>query len=283
MRAMALLTALLVAGSARGQARLTPEEVPAPEPSCFLWGTGTRLHAHSDMGVVGQVGSPSLPSGSTQAASSADAPLSGVSGGGSGEAFLALVVVAAVALPVIVYAVDEDADEKTLFRYGCPTFQLELSAGAVSTPVSADAWAPLGGFRLMFAQGPLGLDASLESTLDPRHYGAMDAHLLLRPPPKRHIEGALALGVRRVVFGGAERNGFELALPHRYVISRAFGGAIGFDLRPAVFVGTRGVDYRVEGGMTFPIGFTSFKVGVSVFSFDTHVRAGAYAGIGTGI
>lgn len=225
-----------------------------------------------------------LPSGSTTAASSAQGPLSGGSlgGGGGGEALVAIAVAAAVALPVIVYAIDNDADDETLFQHTCPRFDFAFTGGAVNTPTAPEQWTPLVGAALRFTGGAFGFDASLESTLDTRAYGSADAHFLLRPPPKQHIEGALALGVRRVVFGGAERNGFEVGLPHRYVLSRWGRRPLGLSLTPAVFVGDHGFDYRLEGGLTFPVGFTSLDVGARVFSFDEHVRFGMYLAMAAG-
>src|SRR5207302_3362380 len=139
-----------------------------------------------------------LPSGSTSSPSSANAPLSGLGGGGDGKACLVIAVVVIAALPIIVYAVDDDADPDTLARYQRLEPRFELYSGATSTS-DPHLWAPLAGGRASLGSGALGLDASLESTLDPRYYGAADVHLLLRPPPKQHIEGALALGARRVV------------------------------------------------------------------------------------
>lgn len=285
MRATALLTALLLSSTAFAQE--PPSAPSALTRNCFDFSGGTTVHGHTHVGSVGNVGNvgATVPSGSTQASSSASAPLSGVSGGGggSGEAILIVAVAAAVALPIIVYAIDEPANEEVLFRYNCPSVRLQLTGGAINTPSNQGSWAPLAGARFSYGQSAFGLSASYESTFDPRFFGAMDVHLLLRPPPKRHIEGAFAIGARRVVFGGAQRDGLDVALPHRYVFTRVGTYPVGIDVTPGVFLGQRGLDYRLDAGLTFPIGFTSLQFGARVFSFDDHIRAGGYLGFGTGI
>jgi hypothetical protein len=231
---------------------------------------------------VGNVVVPNIdiPSGSTTGSSSADAPLSGVSGGsGSGEALLIAAVALAVAAPIIVYAVDSPAEPEVLARHEGFNARARLLGGAVSTADPSN-WQPIFGFRGELAKGAFGFDTSIESTVDQRYYGSIDAHLLLRPPPRQHIEGALAIGARRVVFGGAERNGAELALPHRYMLTRDHLNGLAIEVRPGVFLGNRGFDFSLEAGVAVPLGQTlSFTGGARVFSVDTEVRAQGSAGV----
>ncbi len=283
LRAAAVVVAVLVA-------------LPAwADRPCFAWGFEARGTAHvgGNVSGVGDVGgptvgadvSPAVPSGSTQAASSADAPLSGLGGGGGGggELLLAAAVIAVAALPLVLYAVDGDADEDTLHRYRCPSFQVGVLGGAMAGAVDPNVFVPLTGARLSFAQGIFGFETSWESTLDGgRTYGALDGHLLLRPVPKKHVELGVAVGARRVVFGGAERNGFSLALPHRYALTRIDGRALGLELQPGVFIGNRGPDFRLEGSLIVPAGPLTVRAGGQVYSFDSHIRGSAHAGLAFG-
>ena len=58
--------------------------------------------------------------------------------------------------------------------------------------------------------------------------------------------------------------------------------SISIDVTPAVFLGFRGFDYRLDAGLSIPLGFTSMQLGGRVFSFDKDVRAGVYVGFGVG-
>ncbi len=286
VRALAFALALLVS-------------MPAlADRPCFDWAFEARGTAHVGGDVIGgDVGgavevagdlSPAIPSGSTSSASSADTPLSGVrggggGGGGGGELLLVAAVVVVAALPLVIYAVDSEADEATLHRYRCPSFQVGVLGGAMAGAADPNVFVPLTGARLQFAQGVLGAQTTWEGTLDGgRTYGAVDAHLLLRPVPKKHVELGLAVGARRVVFGGAERNGLSVALPHRYALTRIDGRALGLEVEPAVFVGNRGADFRLEGSLVIPAGPTTLRAGGQVYSFDSHVRGAAHAGLAFG-
>lgn len=243
--------------------------------------------ADIDGAVVNLVDVPEVtpPSGSAQAASSADAPLSGAGslGSGGGELLLFAAIGAAVVLPVVVYIIDGEADGPTLRRYRCFSFSVQGIGGAVSTPSRPNVFTPVVGGKLTMGAGLFGLDTSMETTVDGASFGAWDVHLQLRVPPKQHIDGALAVGFRRVVFGGAEHNGVEVALPHRYILTRGAGSSIlGLELMPAVLVGPRGVDGRLEAAFVVPIGPMALKLGGRVFSFDRHVRGGGVLTLSAG-
>jgi hypothetical protein len=228
---------------------------------------------------------PTVPAGSARAASSADAPLSGGGSGntggvsGGGEALLAIAVLVVAAAPVVVYALDSEAPPLARRKWECPSFDVKLLGGTVNGP-DASRFAPVGGLRTSFGVGPLGADFAFESTPQMSDVSSFDFHLLLRPPPKQHVEGAVAVGFRRQVFGGAERNAFELGLPHHYVLTRVGAHPMSVDLHPAVAVGERGLDFRLETGLTIPVGLASFQLGARLFSFDQHVRAGFFGGVG---
>ncbi len=286
-----LLVSLLVAAGEPPLAEDAPVAQPpalqeAPRPSC--WQLSTNQHYgmqgyYPGMYVEPRVAAPPLPYGSTSAQSSANSPLSGTGAGlgkVSGEALLALAVVAVAAAPIVVYALDSQPDADVLLRYRCPEVDVSLVGGAVSLPSDPSRFAPVGGVRTSFSMGPLGVDANYESTANLSEFGNLDVHLRLRPPPKKHIEGAVAVGYRRAVFGGAQRDGFEVGLPHHYVLTRMGVRPLTIDLHPAVFIGARGPDFRLEGGLSIPAGIAVIRLGGRVFSFDEHVRAGAYLGLG---
>ena len=290
MRPLALVLAVLMGGSA-----LAEDRGVSLASRCFETTLQARTDANlhvSGSGNVGEVVIPRTPSGSTSAASSADAPLSGGGssgisgggGGGGGELMLVAAVVVVAVLPIVLYAVDGDADEATLARWECPSFRFGLTGGATAGAADSNQFVPLSGFRMGFAQGGFGGGVSLEGTWDGmRTWGTMDAHLLLRPKPKKHVELSVSVGYRRTVFGGAERNGFEVGLPHRYALARIDGRPLGLEVSPALFVGNRGLDARLEGDLIFPIGPVTLRMGGRVFSFDHHIRGGAQLGMSFGM
>jgi hypothetical protein len=237
-------------------------------------------HPYFDAPVV-------VPSDSTRAASPVGTPPPGApsvpSGIGKPEALLVVAVLVAAALPLVLYAVDGEPDQRTLWRYRCPSFEFRLLTGAVTGPGPGELMTPLFGTRWAFTVGAFGLAASLESSADRYSFGTADALLLLRPPPKAHMELAVSLGYRRALLGGEVRNGFELGLPHRYVLGRFDGRPLGFEVTPAVFIGPRGPDFRLEASFTAPLGPLSLLIGGRAFSFDQEVRSGGHVQLGVGI
>lgn len=273
-RTFASIVSVLVLSAALLPARA----MAAPLYKCFESTAGAGVH------TVGNVGSPvvDVPTGSPTAASSAQGPLSGVGSGGSGEGMLMIAVLAAAALPIVLYAVDSEAEEQVMFRHHCPSFDLQVVSGAMSLPSNQNGITGLAGVRATFGYAAIGFDLGYETTFVPGAYGSADAHFLLRPPPKKHVQGALALGVRRVVFGGAANDGIEIALPHRYVLTRAWGRPFAIEVDPGVLIGLRGVDYRLDAGLSIPAGVMNVRVGARIFSFDSYLRGGGYLGFNFG-
>ena len=150
-------------------------------------------------------------------------------------------VVAVAVLPIILYAVDGDADEATLSRYECPSLRLGLTGGAMMGAANQDAWMPMSGVRLGYYQGLFGMDASWEGTLDggphvrrggPAHAAATEAE----EARGVGVGGGRAAGRLRRRGAQWHRGGAAApvrALPHR----RSGGGARAW---PALFVGNRG-------------------------------------------
>jgi hypothetical protein len=164
-----------------------------------------------------------------------------------------------------------------------PEVQVRVLGAGIGNPVGRADISPVMGVRAGVAEGAFGLQSGYESSLDDRRYEALDAHLLLRAPELDVIEGALAMGYRRLVFGDVVRNGFELGLPHHYVLSRLEGKPLAIEVLPAAFFASKGVDFRLEAGLSVPVGAFSFQVGGRAFSFDHEVRGGGYLSVGVGI
>src|SRR5260221_414825 len=77
---------------------------------------------------------------------------------------------------------------------------------------------------------------------------------LIRPPPRKHIEGGLAVGFKHSFFLNTSRDGVEIGLPHEYVLWRDDLGRrqFGIELRPGVFLTPQGVDPSVELALKIP-------------------------------
>src|SRR5262249_42939914 len=122
-------------------------DVPVPDQSVV------DVHARS-FGEVPVEPSPSVPSPSLPSVS-----------GGKLEDLLILAVIVAAALPIVLYAMDEDVEPEVMTLHNCPRFHFGLMSGAVGNPVSGSADAFVGA-RSTLAQGVIGVDASIERVLD---------------------------------------------------------------------------------------------------------------------
>jgi hypothetical protein len=163
-----------------------------------------------------------------------------------------------------------------------PEFHVSVLGAAIGNPVGSGV-SPAMGVRARVAEEIFGLQSGYEASLDDRRYEALDADLLLKAPAMGPVEGAVAMGYRRLVFGDDVRNGFELGLPHHYVLSRLQGKPLAVEVLPAAFFASKGVDFRLEAGLSVPVGAFSLQAGGRAFSFDHVVRGGAYLGLGVGI
>ncbi|MBI3182562.1 MAG: hypothetical protein HYZ28_10530 [Myxococcales bacterium] len=278
MRRLAL--ALLLPAAAFAQAA-TPPPTPPPdcdeapdhpdcprrEPPTHFGGGG--LH-------VGPVPAPQLPA--SRPSSSGGSSLNG--GNIPGEAILAVVVVAAAALPFIVYALDEPANDEQLRVHHAPTATAELIAGGVSLPRSSHV-AFTAGLRGAVSYGAIGVGGSFH-TAPLSSFHDLQADFRLRPPPRQHIEGALSIGWRQTAFGPDSRDYFELSLPHRYVFARKGNQGFGLELRPALLVARQDADVSLDAGFSIPVFESStVRAGGRVFSFETDVHYAVNAGFST--
>jgi hypothetical protein len=224
----------------------------APAPRVTVVGGGVRV----------QPGSASHPDEfhETRPASSIG------DGRADGKAALLIAVVALIALPVVVYALDDGADPLVVQRFYCPSFAFE-GFGGVSFFSGQQGGAPLFLGRATAAYGHLGTDFQFDLT---SAAGGFSTHALLRLTPKQHLEGTVALGYRWMTFQGAVRDGFEVGLPHRYVFSRSGLNSFGLELRPMLLISPRGVDGAVEANLVVPLfELLHARVGGRVHSFGS--------------
>lgn len=168
-------------------------------------------------------------------------------GGGSELAdprvWLIIGVVVVAALPVILYAVDDDAPAVVEQRFHCPTMTFEGFGGAGF----ASGPSPAGGGRLSFGYGHFGADFDFDLWGDgTRQFGG---HLMARLTPKRFIEPSFALGYRSISLAGVVHNSIELSVPHRYVVWRGGLRQVAIELRPVLQINLNNAKDAVEGGL----------------------------------
>ncbi|MDF1564004.1 MAG: hypothetical protein P1V51_13225 [Deltaproteobacteria bacterium] len=194
-------------------------------------------------------------------------------GSGGGEAALLVAVIAVAAAPIVIYAVDGPPTPEAKEAWRAPGASLRLhSLYTGGSDVTL-------GLTTTSTLGPVGLEANAERAVPGRFY-TLSGALLLRPPPKMHIEAAFALGLRRTASELETRTGLELAVPYRvlFVPRRNRGHAL--YLRPAVFFGEEGIDARLDLGLDLAVGPLEAQLGMRAFSFDESVEVGFFAGLG---
>ncbi|MBL8950716.1 MAG: hypothetical protein JNK82_08065 [Myxococcaceae bacterium] len=223
--------------------------------------------------VPGSVsGSSSGFGGSRSSGSSSGGSFSLGSGGGGGkpEALLVLAVVLIAAIPFIVYAVDSEADALTMEQFYCPDFSFSALGGAQLPIQGAGSAVGVGIAKFRADVGYVGVMAELG--IMPSSNASVpalpfSAHFLVRPPPKAHIEGALALGARRAISSAGVVDGFELGLPHMYVFKRDGYRKLGLEVMPRVLIRRGGFDVGADLAMSIPVAdVLQARVGAGVFS-----------------
>ena len=218
-----------------------------------------------------------LPASGTTPTGGSGRATPGFSGGGSAQGSLVLAVVLAAALPVAIYVLDGEAEPIVRQRFFCPSFSFEGGAGG-ETGTHQPGFTPVATGRFTFGYAYGGGDFQFD-------YGspsssALAAHALIRIQPRQHVEGAVALGYRRAVLGGAVREGVELGLPHRYALFRDGLRTVGLDVRPMLSLGTRGLDAGLEVMLVVPIAeVLHLRGGGRVDSFGAEVLWGFSGGL----
>lgn len=293
MRALTLALIVVTAPAFAQGGELTPPPLPIPEsPSyfqrCFsvpaqVWipTGGGRYYAAPATG--------SAPLSSFHAAqpvgSSTPPPAGGSTGGsgggglgniGDGKALLVLAVVVLAVLPVIIYAVDDDAPAVVEQRFHCPTFGFDLVGGVdLGERIGSRG---SGSGRFTFGAGYFGSDFQFD--LSAGSINSWAGHLMVRIAPKNHLEPSLALGFRSMTLGSSTRMGLELGVPHRYVLWREGLRQFSLEIRPTFLVGPSGWDVGVEAGLVIPIVEPlHLRAGGKVQSFGDDLIGGFNAGL----
>ncbi|MBK7863193.1 MAG: hypothetical protein IPJ65_32200 [Archangiaceae bacterium] len=251
------------------------------------WDTCKKVWQRSPYVVAGwnqgfYIPPSSFPSPPAPAAPTGGGSGGSLGGGGRPEILLVLAVVALAIAPIIVYAVDSDADPLTTERFYCPEFSFGASGGVqVSTGAGAQPFG-LGVAKLRAEVGYVGGMAELGLAGLPGAglTGSFSAHFLLRAKPKKHIEGALALGGRRAIGPGGTLDGVEVALPHTYVFDRDGYRKLGLELMPRFFWNRSGLDVGADLNLVIPVAdVLQVRVGGAVFTHAQQIQLGATAGV----
>lgn len=230
-------------------------------------------------GSTSRTGNGGTSSGSGSSAGGSSGSAGG--GGGDGKAFLVIAVLVAIALPIVIYAFDDEAPRAVQQRFGCPSFHLDLQGGA-DTGVAFSGARPFGQGRFTMAFGYFGTD--VQGDFSPSAVSTFAAHVLLRIFPRQHVEGALSAGYRRMVVGGQVRDGFDVGLPHRYAFWRDDLRTLGLELRPSLQFGPAGIDAALEAAFIAPIfELLHLRLGGRVFSYGNAIVFGGTAGLTLGI
>ena len=264
--AIALIAALALPANAAAPAPPPPpDDIPPPVSEtqmgyydrCF---GVPRSPGGVNIGIYGEVPIGPAPVGPSPA------PIPSVSSKDD-KAWLVVLVVAVAVLPVVVYSVDDPAPGIVRQRFECPTFGLELTAGADN---SHDALGP-GSFGVVstrFTFGVSHIATDFQYDAAPGAVSGFATHVLVRATPKAHVEGGLAIGYHRSYLGNRVEDGIEFGLPHRYALWRDGLRTLSLDIRPMLLLGNR-VEPSLEAAFLFPLAqVLQLRVGGRMFTFQ---------------
>jgi hypothetical protein len=233
-------------------------------------------------------GVPRVPGPQINVIGEATIPISGGSGGVPSvpvtskstdeKAWLIAAVLAAVALPAVVYVADKPAEPIVLQRFNCPTFTLDFlggfDKGRTSFGDTSDGFVST---RLGFGVGHVAADFQYDGAS--RTVSAFSTHFLIRPTPREHIEIGLALGYRRSILDDRVQEGFEVGLPHRYALWRDGLRTVSFELRPLLMIGAS-VEPSLEAAFLFPVAqVLHLRVGGRAYTFAGDLHWGLSTGL----
>jgi hypothetical protein len=217
-----------------------------------------------------------IPIGGNSSGTGPAAPL--VSGSKDEKAWLVVAVVAAMALPVVVYVLDKPAPRLVLQRFRCPTFSLDVLGGADNGAGGGNGSSGFVTTRFTFGVGHFAADFQYDAA--PNAVSAFSTHALLRPTPREHIEGGLAIGYRRSQLSGRVQEGLEIGIPHRYALWREGLRTLALELRPLLLVGSR-FEPSLEAAFLFPLAdVLHLRAGGRVYTFAGDLHWGLSAGLG---
>ena len=292
-RAIPTLTTLVlvsfVASVARAQSEPPEPSAPPPQNDC--------AHHPDDPGCkpmvpVKPAAPPSTPpapdrsaggtSGSGIGSFSGGNCGGGGGGSGAGVAILAAAVVGAALLPVIVYVVDDDASPEARAHWEGLSTRVIIYGGTTS-----QANNPSAGFvggRAQVGYQLLGLEAGIESSTSPAQYATGDAAVMLRLPPRAHVELGFSFGGKVLQLDGHRMSGVEIAVPHRYLFGSLFQGRVAFDVRPSVAFNSNDLALLLDGGLQIPLpGQLAARISGRVYSLNHDIEASAFGGLELGL
>jgi len=252
-----------------------PREVqPVEEMGYFESCFGVPQVGSGPFGISGEI---AIPIGGR----SGDGPpaVSVPSGTSDEKAWLVAAVLAAAALPVVLYAVDKPAPRLVLQRFRCPTFTLDVLGGADNgRSALGDGSFGFVSTRFGFGVGHVATDFQYDGA--PRAVSAFSTHLVIRATPRDHVEGGLAVGYRRSVLRDRVQDGLEIGLPHRYALWRDGLRTVALELRPLLLLGS-GVEPSLEAAFLFPLAqVVHLRAGGRVYTFEGNLLWGLSAGLG---
>jgi hypothetical protein len=255
-----------------------PDDENQPPPQASEMGYFERCFGVPRVGGahIGIYGEVPIPIGHE----TAGIPTSPVVSSGSKDdkAWLVIAVVAVAALPVVVYAVDRPAPRLVLQRFRCPTFALDLLGGADNSHAALGKGSY--GFlstRFTFGVGHVASDFQYDAA--PGAVSGFAAHLLVRPTPREHVEGGLAIGYRRSFLGDRVQDGFEIGIPHRYTFWRDGLRTVGLELRPLLLISSR-IEPALEAAFLIPLAqVLHLRAGGRVYTFEGDLLWGLSAGL----
>jgi hypothetical protein len=194
------------------------------------------------------------------------------------KAWLVAAVLAAIALPAVVYAYDRPASRLVLQRFRCPTFSLDFLGGFDKGRTAfGDGSYGFVSTRLGFGVGHVAADFQYDGAS--RSVSAFSTHLLIRPTPREHIEIGLAIGYRRSVLDDRVQDGFEVGLPHRYALWRDGLRTVALELRPLLMIGSS-VEPSLEAALLFPLGqLLQLRAGGRAYTFAGDLHWGLSTGL----
>lgn len=200
-----------------------------------------------------------------------------ISGLKDDKAWLFVAVLAAAALPIVIYAVDRPAPRLVLQHFRCPTMALDLLGGADNGHAALGRGSyGLVSTRLTLGAEHIGADFQYDAAAG--SVSAFSTHLLLRVTPRDHVEGGLALGYRRSVLGNRRQEGLEVGLPHRYALWRDGLQTVALEVRPLLLLGTR-IEPSLETVFVFPLAdVLHARIGGRVYTFAGDLLWGLLAG-----
>ena len=207
----------------------------------------------------------------------------GGGGGGEGVVILAAAVVGAALLPVIVYVVDDDASPEDHARWEGLTTRI-VFYGGTTTQAGVNPAAGFVGGRATVGYQLVGVEAGIESSANPSRYATADAGLMIRLPPRAHVELGFSVGGKALQLDGRGMAGVEIAVPHRYLFGELFQGRVAFDVRPSVAFNGGDLALLLDGGLQIPLpGPLSARIGGRVYSLDHDIEASAFGGLELGL